>query len=409
MRGGAARRSGVELLTRDGGVAGRDRAQAPRTRASASEQQPTELDDLHIDIGAKDGAEARRARSARRRGRARGASRVELAERPRRLALARQPPRRLRRARGGAAARGGRTARPGDVVGGRDRAGGGRRLRRRADVDVRARAGVAIAIDVTHATDVPGGDRRSRASTGSAAARRSRAARRSTRKIFDLLVEAAEAEGIPYTIEVSRARRRPTWTRCTSRAPACATGLVSIPLRYMHTPTEIVELEDVDACARLLAAFARRLSPASNSRAEPQCLALCLALLAPTLRPRPLSIGCDVVPAWARAARYAQTRGSSGDRDRGAHAVRAGSAARSRPTRRRSSARIAIRAALDRDRPRADEVEYVIMGQVLQARRGPGAGAPGGDRRGPAEGAPGRHDQQGVRVLDARGRRSPTR
>ena len=40
-----------------------------------------------------------------------------------------------------------------------------------------------------------------------------------------------------------------------------ATGLVSIPLRYMHTPTEIVDLADVEKCAQLLAAFARRLEP----------------------------------------------------------------------------------------------------------------------------------------------------
>jgi endoglucanase len=38
-----------------------------------------------------------------------------------------------------------------------------------------------------------------------------------------------------------------------------ATGLVSIPLRYMHTPSEVVDLEDVERCVKLLVQFARGL------------------------------------------------------------------------------------------------------------------------------------------------------
>ena len=38
-----------------------------------------------------------------------------------------------------------------------------------------------------------------------------------------------------------------------------ATGLVSIPLRYMHSPVEMVQLDDVENTAKLIAAFARRL------------------------------------------------------------------------------------------------------------------------------------------------------
>ena len=37
------------------------------------------------------------------------------------------------------------------------------------------------------------------------------------------------------------------------------TGLVSIPLRYMHSPVEMVAVEDVQAGARLIAEFALRL------------------------------------------------------------------------------------------------------------------------------------------------------
>ena len=39
------------------------------------------------------------------------------------------------------------------------------------------------------------------------------------------------------------------------------TGLVSIPVRYMHCPVEMVALEDIDVAARLIAAFAQRLEP----------------------------------------------------------------------------------------------------------------------------------------------------
>ena len=35
-----------------------------------------------------------------------------------------------------------------------------------------------------------------------------------------------------------------------------ATAVLSIPLKYMHTPVEVVELSDVEDTARLLAAFA---------------------------------------------------------------------------------------------------------------------------------------------------------
>jgi endoglucanase len=40
-----------------------------------------------------------------------------------------------------------------------------------------------------------------------------------------------------------------------------ATGLVSVPLRYMHTPSEVVDLEDVERCVRLFVEFARSLKP----------------------------------------------------------------------------------------------------------------------------------------------------
>jgi putative aminopeptidase FrvX len=122
----------------------------------------------------------------------------------------------------------------------------------------------AIVIDVTHATDAPGIDVKEagKHELGSGPV----IARGSTLNdgVFELLYEAGEAEKIPFTVE---ANGRATGTDADavhiSRA-GVPTGLVSIPIRYMHSPVELVQLEDVHACARLIAAAALRLDQESS-------------------------------------------------------------------------------------------------------------------------------------------------
>ncbi|HYI15042.1 MAG TPA: M42 family metallopeptidase [Thermomicrobiales bacterium] len=125
---------------------------------------------------------------------------------------------------------------------------------------------VAIAIDVTHATDHPDADVRGnglcKIGGGPALARGSAVHPGVNRR----LVEAAQAEGIPYILE---ATPRSTGTDADAIAYARAgvpTGIVSIPNRYMHSPSEIVSLSDLDNCARLIAAFTRRLGSAPDFR-----------------------------------------------------------------------------------------------------------------------------------------------
>ena len=80
-------------------------------------------------------------------------------------------------------------------------------------------------------------------------------------KVSALLRETAEAEGIDYTLEASG---RYTGTDADSlQMPAggIAAGLVSIPLRYMHSSVEMISLADVEGAIRLLVAFIRRLDP----------------------------------------------------------------------------------------------------------------------------------------------------
>jgi putative aminopeptidase FrvX len=117
----------------------------------------------------------------------------------------------------------------------------------------------AIVVDVTHATDAPGIDVKEagKHELGSGAV----ISRGSTLNhgLFELLRQTAEAEAIPFTIEASaRATGTDADAVHISRG-GVPTGLVSIPIRYMHSPVELVQLDDVQACARLIAAAALRL------------------------------------------------------------------------------------------------------------------------------------------------------
>src|SRR6266550_6424284 len=120
---------------------------------------------------------------------------------------------------------------------------------------------VAVVVDVTHATDYPGADKKHsgdhKLGGGVVLSRGSSV----SSVVFDLLVECAEQAKIPYTIQ---AAPRDTGTDADAIYNAMRgipTGLVSVPNRYMHSPNEMVALEDLDRAADLLAAFARRLEP----------------------------------------------------------------------------------------------------------------------------------------------------
>jgi putative aminopeptidase FrvX len=126
---------------------------------------------------------------------------------------------------------------------------------------VRLEPDVAIAVDVTHATDYPGVDKRKhgdyRLGGGPTISRGASV----SEIVFELLVAAADAEGIPYRIEASSRDTHTDAEAIFNAHRGVATGLVSVPNRYMHSPNEMVALEDLDRTARLLAAFARKLGP----------------------------------------------------------------------------------------------------------------------------------------------------
>lgn len=120
---------------------------------------------------------------------------------------------------------------------------------------------VAIAVDLTFATDQPGIELGpiTKHTLGSGPV----IARGTTLHplVFELLHEAAEAEGIPFTVESLGKGTGTDADAIHLSRTGVPTGLVSVPCRYMHSPVEMVALHDVDAAARLIAAFARRLAP----------------------------------------------------------------------------------------------------------------------------------------------------
>lgn len=119
---------------------------------------------------------------------------------------------------------------------------------------------VALAIDVTWATDVPGANPRlsGKVELGSGAA--------ITRgpvvnpRVAELLVDAAEEEGISYSFEISPGRTHTDADAVHVARGGVPTGVLSVPVRYMHSPIELASLADLEAVIQLVVAFARRLT-----------------------------------------------------------------------------------------------------------------------------------------------------
>jgi endoglucanase len=118
---------------------------------------------------------------------------------------------------------------------------------------------VALAVDVSHATDHPDADHRKFGAFTLGGGPILTRGPNVHPAVFDRLMDCAEKEGMPVQIE---ADPRPTGT--DARAIQIArngvpTGLVGIPLRYMHTPSEVIDLNDLEAVVQLLVSFARSL------------------------------------------------------------------------------------------------------------------------------------------------------
>jgi len=247
----------VEIATREGTIAGVVGKKPIHLLKDEERKQVPELRHLHIDIGAADGDEAR--------GRVRVGDVAVIAGEPLEYPNGRLVSRsmdnrlgcfvayevaRLVAEAGGA---------PGDVAGvavtqEEITFAGARTTAFSLQPDV------AIVVDVTFATDPPSSDEKELGShkfgSGPVIGRGSTL----DPQVFELLHAAGEEAEIPFTVAAS-ARYTGTDADAIHLARGgIPTGVVSIPLRYMHSPVEMVQLEDVENTAKLIVAFAQKLT-----------------------------------------------------------------------------------------------------------------------------------------------------
>lgn len=123
---------------------------------------------------------------------------------------------------------------------------------------------MAIAVDVTFATDHPDANQRQYGDVklgGGPVLARGAA---NSALVFERLLAVAEREAIPYSVQIT-----PRYTGTDADAiytarSGVATAVISIPNRYMHSPNEMIAIADVDHAARLIAAFVRTIESATE-------------------------------------------------------------------------------------------------------------------------------------------------
>ena len=113
---------------------------------------------------------------------------------------------------------------------------------------------IGIAVDVTRSGDTPKGIKMD-VSLGEGPAIKVRdGGMLSDPRVVDWMVATAEKGKLPYQLEVLEAGTTDARAIQLTRAGVPA-GCVSIPCRYVHAPSEMVDFEDVQNAVRLLLAL----------------------------------------------------------------------------------------------------------------------------------------------------------
>jgi tetrahedral aminopeptidase len=118
---------------------------------------------------------------------------------------------------------------------------------------------IGIAVDVTHATDCPTIEKKEEGDVRLGRGPVIHRGPNMNHKVVEQLVQAADANDIAYQLAASAKATGTDANAMQINRAGVATGLVSIPNRYMHSPVEMISLDDIDRAADLLARFAEGL------------------------------------------------------------------------------------------------------------------------------------------------------
>jgi putative aminopeptidase FrvX len=128
--------------------------------------------------------------------------------------------------------------------------------------------GVALVLDVTHATDSPGISKSKHGEVKLGAGPTVTHGTVNHPKVVERLVEIAERESIPLQHESSGRYSGTDTDVIFYSKTGIASALISIPMRYMHSTVEMVDLQDVEHAVCLMAAFARSVSAEDRFAAD---------------------------------------------------------------------------------------------------------------------------------------------
>jgi putative aminopeptidase FrvX len=138
----------------------------------------------------------------------------------------------------------------------------GRRGARTAAFNIDAELGIAV--DVCHGIDYPSASKQKdgdiELGKGPVILRGANA----TPKLADMLINIAKKNKIPYQIQARGGDSGTDAFIMQLNKSGMATAVVSIPLRYMHTPGEVADTEDMENAAKLIATFIEQLKPKTD-------------------------------------------------------------------------------------------------------------------------------------------------